>query len=64
MFLSQAFKIDDYLTANQVADKWGITRRQVQYLCTRGQIEGAMKVGDYMWIIPKTAEKPTKNKGE
>ena len=48
----------DYITAKEAADNWGISRREVQYLCTRGRIEGAIKVG-IMWLIPKDTKKPT-----
>lgn len=47
----------DYLTAQETADKWGVTRRRVQILCTQSRIEGAMRMGN-MWIIPKNAQKP------
>ena len=52
--------MNDYLTAPEIAKKWNITRRQVQYLCSQGRIEGAIKIGGYMWLIPKDTEKPTK----
>ena len=48
---------DNYLTAPQVAAKWKITRRQVQYLCSNKRIDGVIRVGN-MWLIPKNAEKP------
>jgi hypothetical protein len=47
----------DYITAQEVADKWGVTRRYVQILCVKGRIEGAMKMAN-LWLIPKDAEKP------
>ena len=47
----------DYITAQEVADKWGITRRRVQILCVQNRIERAKRLGN-MWIIPKDAEKP------
>lgn len=47
----------DYLSAKEVAVKWGITRRRVQVLCEEGRIQGAFKVSE-VWVIPKDAEKP------
>ena len=40
-----------------MANKWNITRRRVQILCTQGRIEGAIKVAN-LWLIPKETEKP------
>jgi len=48
----------DYITAQEVANKWHITRRRVQVLCTQSRIEGAIKVAN-LWLIPKEAEKPS-----
>lgn len=47
----------EYITAQEAADKWGITRRRVQILCSEGRIEGATKIAN-LWVLPKTAEKP------
>jgi len=47
----------DYITAQEAADKWGITRRRVQILCVQNRIEGVNRLGN-MWVIPKDAEKP------
>jgi DNA-binding CsgD family transcriptional regulator len=53
-----------YLSAKEVAEKWGITPRRVQILCTEGRVEGAKQIG-YSWVIPDTAAKPVrKRKGE
>lgn len=48
----------DYMTANQIAKKWGISQRRVQVLCAEGRIEGAFKLGE-AWAIPTNIEKPT-----
>jgi hypothetical protein len=50
-----------YLTVSQTAEKWDVTVRQVQVLCKQGRIEGAERMGG-MWIIPESAEKPTRYK--
>jgi hypothetical protein len=47
----------DWLTPVQIAEKWGITERQVQSLCLHGKIPGATKVSK-VWLIPKNASKP------
>lgn len=47
----------EYITAQEAADKWGITRRRVQILCSEGRIEGATKMAN-LWVLPKSAEKP------
>ena len=47
----------DYMTLKEVAEKWGVTPRRVNYLCAAGRIPGAAKKAS-VWLIPKTAEKP------
>ena len=47
----------EYMSAPQVAEKWGISERRVQILCSENRIPGVSKLG-YMWLIPKNAEKP------
>ena len=47
----------DYLSISQTAEKWNISRRRIQVLCTQGRIPGAMRIG-YSWVIPADAKKP------
>lgn len=47
----------EYMSAPQAAEKWGISERRVQILCTQGRIPGVEKFSR-MWLIPKDAEKP------
>jgi hypothetical protein len=47
----------EYLSAKEVATKWGISSRRVQVLCEEGRIEGVFKLSD-VWVIPRAAEKP------
>ena len=47
----------EYLSLKQTAEKWGITVRRVQVLCSQGRIPGATKIG-FFWVVPKEAEKP------
>lgn len=45
------------MTAQEAAEKWGITKRRVQILCVENRIEGAQRLGT-MWAIPQNTEKP------
>lgn len=47
----------EYLSLRQTAEKWGISIRRVQTLCSTDRIPGAVKIGSY-WAIPVDAEKP------
>ncbi len=51
--------MDNYMTAQETAQKWGVSVRQVQQLCKNGKVEGVMRVGRN-WIIPVNTDKPTK----
>ena len=50
-------KIMEYLSLRQTAEKWGLSIRRVQTLCSTDRIPGATKIGSY-WAIPVDAEKP------
>ena len=52
--------MNGYITAQEAADKWGVTVRQVQILCKENRIKGATRMSR-IWIIPENAEKPTNN---
>lgn len=45
------------ITAKEAAKKWGVTPRQVQLLCAKGRISGAVRFG-HAWLIPADATKP------
>ena len=47
----------DWITPLQASEKWGITERQVQSLCSQGKIPGAIRLSK-LWLIPKDAPKP------
>lgn len=47
----------EFITANQAAQKWGISQRRVQVLCSEGRISGVFKLGE-AWAIPADASKP------
>ena len=47
----------EYRSIRQISEKWGISVRRIQVLCTEERISGAVKIG-YSWAIPANAEKP------
>jgi len=47
-----------YLTVKEAGEKWGISGRRVTMYCVAGRIDGAQKKGN-LWLVPKTAEKPS-----
>ena len=47
----------EYLTAQEIADRWNLSKRTVQQLCAAGRIPGAQKF-TRAWAIPADAEKP------
>ena len=53
--------MNGYMTAQETAEKWGVSPRQVQILCKENRIAGAVRMSR-IWIIPENAEKPTGEK--
>ena len=47
----------EYITIQEVAEKWGITSRRIQVLCAGGRLKGAIKFGR-QWAIPIDCVKP------
>jgi hypothetical protein len=47
----------DYITPHEAAEKWGISQRQVQALCAKGKVTGAIMFSK-VWMIPADAPKP------
>ncbi|MFR0839236.1 MAG: helix-turn-helix domain-containing protein, partial [Neglectibacter timonensis] len=45
------------MTIQEAANRWGISERRIQVLCTNGRLEGATKFGR-QWAIPENTEKP------
>ena len=43
------------ISAQEAADKWGITKRRVQTLCATNRIKNAERVGN-MWVLPADAK--------
>jgi len=48
----------NYITPKEASEKWGISLRRVQTLCTDGRIPGVLHVGR-QWMIPVTADRPS-----
>jgi hypothetical protein len=48
-----------YAQAEEIAERWDVSIRQIQILCKAGRIDGAVKFGT-TWAIPKDAVKPTR----
>lgn len=58
----------EYMTSQEVAEKWNVSLRWVQRLCKDNRIEGVLNV-NRVWLIPKETEKPldrrkSKNKSQ
>ena len=46
-----------YISANEAAEKWNISHRRVNTLCSENRIPNVVKIGQ-MWLIPVDSEKP------
>lgn len=55
--MTEVIKLD-YISAQEAAERWGITKRRVQVLCATKRIQDAIRIGN-MWLIPKSSEKPS-----
>lgn len=49
--------MDDYLSVQEVSNKWSISKRRIQVLCREGRINGAKMIGN-MWVVPVNTERP------
>ena len=47
----------EWLTPEEAGNQWGIKARQVQALCLKGRIGGAVRKGR-VWLIPQSTPKP------
>lgn len=47
----------EYLTSNEIAQKWNISSHRVRILCGDGRVEGAIQKG-ILWLIPSNTQKP------
>lgn len=47
----------EFLSINEKAQEWNMSKRRIQILCKEGRITGAKMIGN-MWVIPHDAKKP------
>ena len=47
----------EYMSVKEAAEKWGISERRVQRLCSENRIEGTIHFSR-VWAIPRCAKKP------
>ena len=52
-----------YITVREAADKWNVSTRRVQFLCSQDRIKGAYRFGK-SWMIPETAVLPNARRKE
>lgn len=53
----------EYITVSEASQRWGVSTRRVQFLCSQGRIKGAIRFGR-AWKIPQTAVLPNLRKNE
>jgi LuxR family maltose regulon positive regulatory protein len=51
--------VNGYMSVREAAERWNITVRQVQKLCSEGRIDGVTRFSN-TWAIPEGASKPTR----
>ena len=51
--------MDGYVQSEEMAKRWNVSVRQVQYLCKTGKINDVSKFGN-AWVIPENTPKPTR----
>jgi hypothetical protein len=49
--------MNDYETIKETAERWNLTVRRVQKLCSEGRIPGVIRFGK-VWAIPRDVSKP------
>ncbi len=47
----------EFMTIQDASEKWGISSRRIQVLCSEGRLQGAVKFGR-QWAIPADLDKP------
>lgn len=47
----------DYMSVKETAEKWGLSERRVQILCSNNRIQGVIRI-NRMWLIQKTQKSP------
>ena len=56
-------KLNGYMTAKEMAERWNVSVRQVQFWCKAEMIDGVKQFGK-SWAIPENASKPTRTVNE
>ena len=51
----------DYMTLKEASEKWGVSTRWINYLCTAGRIPGSV-IMVTVWLIPNGSEKPAERR--
>ena len=46
----------EYISVKEAAEKWGISERRIQRLCSEDRIEGVIRFNG-VWAIPKKFQK-------
>lgn len=52
---------NNFISAQEYADKLGITKKRITIMCTQGRITGAFKLGTgktCAWVLPKDTKDP------
>lgn len=47
-----------YMTLKEASEKWGLSVRWINMMCSQNRIPGAEQIGR-LWVIPEDVEKPT-----
>ena len=47
----------EYISVKEAAEKWGISERRIQRLCSEDRIKSVIRFNG-VWAIPKNSEKP------
>ena len=47
----------DYVSIQEMAAKWNMSKRRIQVLCRQGRLKNAKKIGN-MWVLPANTAKP------
>ena len=51
--------MNGYISVREAAERWDISERQVQKLCSEGRVDGVTRFSN-TWAIPEVALKPTR----
>ena len=57
VFCLGGMTMDAFMTIKETAEKWNLTTRRVQKMCSDGLIDGAQKFGN-AWAVPVNSKRP------